>query len=225
MIPTTRRGTLSFTPEPERGKPDAPIYYYGIPSGVGRAARDRAILAAGARFWTRLDFMVEAEKAIAAAEPDNMDALLAVVAAAKAVPMDEDLDADLAHQWGAIAEELRRTGGIIAAMLADNSYYLEIAPLVTVAHFVKGWDNVPVSLRRLKDGTVDLDCLDELDPMHVILLYNEIFRQAALSNAQRKNSASLPPSPSDQENSSVASDLPTAALGTSAETSTSATPD
>jgi hypothetical protein len=222
-LPLTRRGTMRFTPEHLRGQEDAPVYLYQIPSWAGRAARDRAVIEQGCRFWMRDAFAEEAEKAIRAAKPEREEELLEIVARVEATPLAENLDPELAEAWSEILEELRRAGGPVAAMMADNAHHATIMPFVTVQHFCKGWENLDIPFRLTADRQVDPECLERIDPMHMLALYAEIERSTRVDRTQEKNSESLSPSPAAPESSHAASEPRTAADGSSTGNITSET--
>lgn len=222
-LPMTRRGTMRFTPEHLRGQEGAPVYLYQVPSWAGRAARDRAVIDQGCRFWMRDAFAAEADKAIRAAKPEREEELLEIVARVEATPLAENIEAELAEAWSEILEELRRAGGPIAAMMADNAHHATLMPFITVQFFCKGWENIDVPFRLTSDRLVDPESLEQIDPMHMLALYAEIERSTRVTKDQEKNFASLSPSPDTPETSPAVPERRTAADGSSSETSSSAT--
>lgn len=190
MIPLTRRDPVRFTPEELRGQPGAPVYLIGVPTIAGRAALNRAMAENGAKYWLPGAFCAEARKVIEDAKPDNLSEVVGVIEEVEALPDVESASEELARKWELIIGSLRRYAPTIAAMEADNGFWMQMAPYIYAAHFLLGWENVAVEYRRGADRRVLPEVIEQLPAEHVWEIFREINRLMRPSQDQEKNSAS-----------------------------------
>jgi hypothetical protein len=239
MLPLTRNSLIRFTPPELEGTEKPPVYLIGIPSVAGRAELRRAIAAAGMRYWPESDFSKEARKYLEEVRPDNLADLLAVVDGLEAVKLPEPLPEGETESEAAAAERERLEAEAMAArekwnellellsqqcprlgkMTGDNVHYSMLSPYISVAMFLRGWENVEPQFKRLSDGTVPHELLEELPPGHVGQIWRRINELMQPNRAQEKNFKS----PSQSAGSPMSferNDSPAAVNGKSAETTT-----
>lgn len=185
--------------EARDGRP--PVYLLRVPQHRDRKAFRAALIRAGARPVSQAEVLEGLRAAIkGAAAPDQVAALLEIVDQFEAAGRDGRADESLARDVAEIERVMRRAWPPYAALLGDQTEYLQVAPLVAAKLFLIGWENVAAPFKRVGGEVPDavLEAIEERD-------LDEIgWRAFALmhpSKDQEKNSAS--PSRSDSSRSSM----------------------
>lgn len=120
----------------------------------------------------------------------------------------------------AIERDMRLNYPPYAALLADQSFYLEMAPIVAAQHFLVGWENVDQTFARER-GIVDLALLDRAVPEgHIRAIGFRAMSLLTPDAAAAKNSPSRPGSPASRETSTAVSSRSTGRAGKSRAKST-----
>jgi hypothetical protein len=174
----------------------------------------------GARYWLPGAFCAEARKVIEEARPDNAAEVIGVIEEVEALPDVDSASEDLARKWELIIGSLRRYAPTIAAMEADNGFWMQIAPYIYAAHCLQGWENVQVEFRRGADRRVLPELVEQLPGEHVWEIFREINNMLRPSGDQEKNFASPSSSQHAPATSPAESAPQTEAPGTSSASDT-----
>ena len=197
-VPLSR--TVRFTPPGEHGE-GPPVYIIAAPTLMQRAAFRRDVAAAGARYPGQDElFRALRDGVRVAVEEEAQPALLESLDAAEAAGAGLAEDAELARDLAAIESAMRRHHPPYAALEAERTYWLSVAPIVAARHFLRGWEGVAARFER-RNGLVPEEVLAGISDAHVEAIGWEAIALMSPSRAQAKNSASPSPSPSDQPTS------------------------
>lgn len=247
MVATSSKTLDRFTPETAKGDPNPPVYLISIPTPIGRAQFHRTMTSLGARYWQRDGLIELARVSIQDTAPDNADSLLTVLEEfQRSTPepdlSDEELAAltdqekkdrdsrverllSLARGWVELVGVLQRSDPAFAQAIADNQFWVEVAPLIAASHFLVDAENSAAKVKRGKDGIVPESQLTELPEGHAVAIGGRALSLMTVTESERKNSKSPQPSPSTRADTTAASSPPMAAPGTSSELSIVETQD
>lgn len=163
----------------------------------------------------RTEALRAAAEAAAAEGVDGVDGALAKL---------PELSARERVELATIESDIRRHYPPYAAVIADQQFYMDMAPIVAAQHFLVDWENVGHPFERVR-GVVDLALLDHaVGDAHTKAIG---FRAMALLRPDataEKNSPSRPGSPAGRGTSTEASKPSTGRAGKSRAKSTRKTP-
>jgi hypothetical protein len=218
MLPTTTKSPDRFTPEGS----DV-TYLIEVADSIAKARYRRAMKAVGARIWPQFAMVSSARAAIDASNPSNAAALIEVCdrfeQMTETTPDDEKRA--ILEAWVELSRVLQGVGGDFASRVAENEYWMELAPFIAARCFLLGSDKLP--LKRGADGMIPVETLERsIESDHINPIGWRALALFAPSETEIKNSESPLPSPSGPASSPAASDPQTEAPGTSSENTTAA---
>ena len=237
-----------FTPPELEGQKGAPVYLIQPTDLLGKAAFRRELRAMGVSYPSTAELMealragiraglaedqqqgfldlldraedhrsamADAVRAVAEADEEEREGLI------KDMPQLSEADA---YDLNTLERDMHLHYPPYAELLADRTYYLEVAPILAAQHFLVGWENVDARFTR-KRGVVALDLLESAMPEDRIkLIGNRAMTLMQPSRDEAKNSASRPGSPAGRGTSKAGSGRSTARPGKSKAKSTKKTP-
>lgn len=197
MLPLSTRDTVPLALDHDGREI---VYHLRVPSIAERQRFRRDVIAAGAHYPGEselYDAMREDVRALI--HPDDVDRLLALIDACDA---EQDallaggdataiVGADGARTMRLLERELRRAGAAYAALVADRSYYVEIATVMAAGRFLDRVDGLDIALERR--GSVLSDAaLDALPAGHAAAIGLKALGLLRPDRSAQKNSPSSP---------------------------------
>lgn len=223
MIPTSARDVREHTPQlPPGFAGPAPVFRLRVPTLRQRAAWRRDIAQTGARIVTDEEMFRALRECMTESEPANLASLIEVIDRAEAIAAGtiED-DEGTRHALVAI-ENAARGHPRYAELIAARSFRFEMTILMSFRHFVCGWTGLDVEYRE-RGGIVPEDVVEQVPEAFILDVGAAAMGLLSPSRADRGNSASPRPSPSDPATSPMDHGHQAAGAGSSETTSSTST--
>lgn len=200
------------------------VYLIEIADEIGKAKYRRAMRALGARFWDRGALITSARETIALGAPENAADMLAICDRFEQLTAETPSEEaeEIGRAWNDLSRVLANAGGDFAALVSDNSFWLELSPMIAGRMFLEGTDTL--RFKRGGDGLIPEAALQSIPPLERVLVGYRALALFAPSEIEAKNSASPQTSSPSIPATTIAATLPqTDPDGPSLETSTSGT--
>lgn len=219
MLPITAAAVDRFCPD--ETAEGGPVYLLRVPTRQDVLLLRRDILAAGARQTDRNDIYAALCDGVAAIiADDQVDQCREII---DAVWLVGGVDAQTLDLYRRIESELRAGYQRLNEVEADYALFEEMSVFCAARRFLIGWEGVAIPFAGRGGLATDVS-LGAIPQAHIYAIGNRVLTLMNVSEAQAKNSVSPSPSSSTPGLSTAAPTLPTAAVGTSSETTTSETP-
>lgn len=171
MLPLYAGAIVKFTPASLATAEPKPLFHLKVPSISDRAGFERDLV-------TRCGVMPDQAFMVAALRRGirtaysgaDLDEALAAIAELEPIvrgkaPDEGTIDAFL--RWREIERDVMRSHFPFAALVADRNYFNQLYPLVTLQHFLVGWDNFAGTFER-KSGLTTERTITQLDRLRYL---------------------------------------------------------
>ena len=231
MTPTSAKGLHRFTPDGVKSLPSPPVYLLQIPTRTLRHIYDRELISAGVTHYGIMGLYARAREVVAKLDIDNRADILAIIdrLTTQAMPDGDARDTDVAQlvsdqmDWRGIDMMVRKVDPQMRQMVADNRFYMNMAPVIATRVFVAGWENRAAVFKRGADDLMEEVLVEGISDDELNELWTEIMSIMRPKAADVKNSELPPPLPPDPATSPAEKPPQTAARGRSVKTATPAT--
>jgi len=204
-------------------------YLLAVPTIPTRARFRSALAAAGVIAHAHAEFAAAARETLLEVNTEETLGLLSLCDRVAEVGPSA-LEGDDAVRWKDVSNTLMRVDPRYRQLVADNTYYLEMAPVIAARVFLTGWENTGLPFQPGLDGLISNDLIEAVAEKFrgdLFQIWVKIVAMLSPDQSAEKNSASPSPSSGSPEVSAAAAksskNRSTAARGASSATDTKPT--